>query len=286
MNAKTNAPLLVLLLSLAGIVACSPDQRPAGNVAANPEPAEEPRPPTENPAEPQWGHLSGRIVYDGEPPEPIMIPIKAEANLFGPTMEANDLIVSSDNRGIANVVVYLHLRSSESIDVHPEYAAKADNKVELISENGRYHPHILLLRTSQTLIFKNKDSTGHDPQAGLLSNPANFLLLGVSRFASEERTPRPIGCSIHPWMKSYLVLKHHPYMAKTDEDGRFEIRNLPVGEHTFQLWHEKAGYLKQACFGERIANEKGRLTIDIQPGENELGTAELQPAVFEADDQK
>jgi uncharacterized surface anchored protein len=31
----------------------------------------------------------------------------------------------------------------------------------------------------------------------------------------------------------------------TDEHGRFEIPELPPGEYTFKVWHEKAGYINR-----------------------------------------
>ena len=35
-------------------------------------------------------------------------------------------------------------------------------------------------------------------------------------------------------------------MAVTDKDGKFELKNLPAGEWTIRVWHEKPGYIKQA----------------------------------------
>ena len=50
-----------------------------------------------------------------------------------------------------------------------------------------------------------------------------------------------IVCDLHPWMKSYLIVKDHPYVAITDEKGAFKIDGVPPGEYTVKCWHEKLG---------------------------------------------
>lgn len=71
-------------------------------------------------------------------------------------------------------------------------------------------------------------------------------------------------------------------MAKTDEEGRFHIENLPVGERTFQIWHERGGSLRKLSFDGESKAQMGKknprkLTITIQEGENDLGTAKITP---------
>ncbi len=90
-----------------------------------------------------------------------------------------------------------------------------------------------------------------------------------------------MACSIHPWMNGYLVLRGNPYMAKSDEDGRLTITNLPAGEHVFQVWHERCGYLRDVRFGPLATDARGRLTITIREGENNLGELLVSPTLFE-----
>ena len=51
----------------------------------------------------------------------------------------------------------------------------------------------------------------------------------------------PIKCNQHPWMKMYLNVVHTPWFAVTDENGKFDIKNLPPGEYTLAAVHEKSG---------------------------------------------
>lgn len=91
----------------------------------------------------------------------------------------------------------------------------------------------------------------------------------------------PVKCNIHPWMKAYVVLRSSPYMAKTDQDGRFTIKNLPAGKHVFRVWHERAGYVKNVQLGDHKIDSKGRLEVTIRTGSNPLSTATLPPETFE-----
>jgi hypothetical protein len=57
--------------------------------------------------------------------------------------------------------------------------------------------------------------------------------------------PLKVTCDIHSWMNAYWVVTDHPYAAVSDADGKFKIENLPAGEHTFRVWHERQGYLNR-----------------------------------------
>ena len=46
-------------------------------------------------------------------------------------------------------------------------------------------------------------------------------------------------------MRAYWLIIDHPYAALTDKDGKFQIDNLPVGEHNFRIWHERIGDIKK-----------------------------------------
>ena len=74
-------------------------------------------------------------------------------------------------------------------------------------------------------------------------------------------------------MKGWLVVPPTPYAAVSGDDGKFEIKNLPVGtELEFQAWQEKKGYLDKATINGKDAGwTKGRFKITIKPGDNDLG---------------
>jgi hypothetical protein len=50
---------------------------------------------------------------------------------------------------------------------------------------------------------------------------------------------------VHPWMKGYIAVFHHPFFAITGEDGTFDLKNVPPDDYVIQAWHEKYGVLTQ-----------------------------------------
>jgi hypothetical protein len=120
--------------------------------------------------EPSWGHLSGRFLFDGKPPEPRTIPVTSDKKAFGPTVKGESLLVHPKSRGLANVVVYICPKQGETLPVHPSYAKTAEAKVKLAMSKGRFEPHVLLLRTSQTMVQENDDPVPHQAKIHFFDN--------------------------------------------------------------------------------------------------------------------
>ena len=57
-----------------------------------------------------------------------------------------------------------------------------------------------------------------------------------------DKQPIAISCNIHPWMKGYMCVFDHPYFAVTDDDGNFEIKNVPAGKLQMVIWQEDMGF--------------------------------------------
>jgi len=98
------------------------------------------------------------------------------------------------------------------------------------------------------------------------------------KFTKEDRSPSAVACNIHPWESGWLLIRDNPYMAVSSNHGKLQIKNLPVGTHTFVLWHELAGFIKEAK-RKGVAQEfkSGRVTVEIKPGDNDLGEFVIKP---------
>jgi hypothetical protein len=42
-------------------------------------------------------------------------------------------------------------------------------------------------------------------------------------------------------MHAYIGVVEHPYFAVTGPDGSFELSNVPPGDYTVAVWHERLG---------------------------------------------
>jgi hypothetical protein len=257
---------------------------PAAKASAKPVNA----PKSETKANAEWGDLVGRFVFDGPIPlqEPISINKDVEfCSKHNPVDET--LVVDRENRGIANVVVRLETKSGDApLVVHDSYRESESARVALDNRGCRFSPRICVLRTTQTLVISNNDEVSHNTAAYLDRNdPFNEVTaVGQSterRIERPERVPVKVACSIHPWMSGWLVVSDHPYAAVTDATGRFRIKNVPTGERTFQVWQEKAGWIARGLRdGRPVEWKRGRVTVTIKPGDNDLGEIHLTADVF------
>lgn len=237
-----------------------------------------------------WGHLSGRFVFDGNAPKPKQIKVDKDEEACGNCgLIDESLLVDAKSNGLQNVVVYLYLKRGETIDSHPAYKETEKQDVILTNKCCRFEPHVVLLRTSQQLVAKAADPIASNVKIDSIYNPAinETIPSGTTRqfkdgFTREERVPIPISCPVHSWEKGWLVVRDNPYMAVSDFNGYFEILNLPVGEWTFQFWHEEAGYVDDVDLaGKPTTWRRGRGSFEIKPGQNDLGEIKVKPEAFE-----
>ena len=236
----------------------------------------------------QWGDLSGQFIYDGEAPKANAVVVTKDQEVCSKTPLADEaLTVNPTNKGVSGIVLFLDVaRGKKAPTPHPDYEASKDAEIRIDNLSCRYEPHVALLRTSQTLVVGNKDSVGHNTKVDTVKNvPINPIIPAgqdiKQKFPQEERLPTKISCSIHPWMNAIIVIKDTPYMAATDADGKFAIKNLPVGKWTFQVWQEKAGYIDSATVaGKKEKWSKGKFELEIKAGENSMGEIKLDPATF------
>jgi plastocyanin len=236
----------------------------------------------------EWGDLTVTFLYDGDAPKADPLKITRD-NEFCAKFKVVDesLVVNPKNKGLANVIGFLYVaRGGTKPPVHPSFAATADAKVKFDNDHCRFAPHVLPVRTSQTLVIGNSDAIGHNAKVDTFKNPPfNYTIPANGelehRFEVEEQRPTRVSCSIHPWMSAWLLIRDNPYMAASDENGKLTVKNLPVGTWTFQFWQERAGYVSQGTQnGKKLAWPKGRVDVEIKPGANSLGEIRLPPTLF------
>lgn len=225
----------------------------------------------------EWGNLKGRFVYTGNPPTPTALNINKDQEVCGRHNLVNEGLVVSSDGGLANVVVFL---ITKKVPVHADFEATAGDQVTFDNEHCRFEPHILPLRLTQTLVLHNSDPVGHNSKFEPLGDtPANPILGPKAsfkyRFAKVQNAPVTIACSIHPWMKGYVLPRDNPYVAVSKPDGTFLLKNLPAGNLEFQVWQETAGAL-----AAKADWKKGRFKFKIEAGDNDLGEIQVDAGLF------
>lgn len=220
----------------------------------------------------EWGTIQGRIVYGGDAPEPVILDIERDADVCGKTgLVDESLVVNRENRGLRNVAIWLE--SKDAVRVHPDLKPFGSEAPVLDNRGCRFEPRMLAVRTGQTLLLKNSDPIAHNAAVYVRRSTPFSEVIPQNKplektFVKAETLPTRVDCSIHPWMKAWLIISDHPYVAITDADGRFTIPRIPAGEWKFRFWHERGGYLSSLHQGETLTPlTKGTWTLLIRDGE-------------------
>jgi len=227
-------PFAVLTLGVLPALACGGSSEPT------PAPAATAAAPAAAPAAPAAGAttLSGKVSYEGAVPAPEKVKTSADPKCQAMHPQGLDKkVVDVNNGGLANVFVWL------KSGVTGSYPAPATD-VNLDQKGCEYHPHIIAVQTGQTLNIKNDDDTLHNIHPRPTTNKE--FNVGQARQGMESKHTFdkqeimiPVGCDVHPWMRSYISVVNHPFFAVTKEDGTFEIKNVPPGEYEVEVIHEK-----------------------------------------------
>ncbi|QEG36984.1 cupredoxin domain-containing protein [Bythopirellula goksoeyrii] len=220
-----------------------------------------------------WGSLKGKFVVDGSVGDPAAINVNKDTEYCGKHDLVDETIVVGEGGELANVVVYIYTKRGQSLDVHPDYEATASEPVVLDNKGCRFEPHVIAIRTNQPFEIRNDDAgIGHNTNASFVANPGfNEMVTNdkpiTKTLQKAEPVPAPVACNVHPWMKAHAVVREDPYVAISDENGEFEIVNIPAGEHEFIFWHEAKGNMRDMKLSDGKTDRKGRAKLKIASGE-------------------
>jgi hypothetical protein len=194
------------------------------------------------------GTLQGQVVFQGSPPQLDLIVkagspetlVKNSAVCAAVDIPNEKLIVGAD-RGVQNVFVYLPKAPKGFQEPVPQEAVLFDQR------GCRFFPHVLIMRTGQTVKILSDDPILHNTHTypkrttGFNQGIGAGNRMGVPMvYRKPEKSPVEVKCDFHSWMRAYHLPLDHPFAAVTNADGTFEIKNLPAGTHKFRVWHEGA----------------------------------------------
>jgi hypothetical protein len=68
-------------------------------------------------------------------------------------------------------------------------------------------------------------------------------------------------CGFHAYMESWGLAMENPYYAMTDQDGRFEIGDIPPGTYKMLIWHPYLSGTKEQTI---TIQPKSQVKVDIK----------------------
>jgi plastocyanin len=186
------------------------------------------------------GVITGTITYDGPPPASRPLAMDSDPKCVPLAGAVSERLLVGQGSGLQNVFVWVKDGLGQRTYAVPSTPVMLDQK------GCQYLPHVLGVQVGQTVKVANSDAAMHNvhsmPKTNRefnFSQPTNVP--PVDRVFTQAEIGLPLKCDVHGWMSAYVNVVPHPFFAVTGADGRFEIKGLPAGSFTIELWHETLG---------------------------------------------
>ncbi len=136
---------------------------------------------------------------------------------------------------IANVVVYLEGTGLENTE-------KGSKVAVLDQREATFVPHVLPIVKGTQVRIVNRDKTYHNVFS--LSKVKKF---NIGRRPTGEEVPVgfdksgevQVFCDIHSNMSAIILVLDNPMFVQPNEEGVFELKDVPAGQYTVKAWHER-----------------------------------------------
>ena len=183
------------------------------------------------------------------------------ATLPAPAAEFFCTINSSKGDPVADTVVSL-----VPLDA-PATPVAANAQVEIAQQGQEFVPFVTVVQAGTKVVFPNRDTVQHHVYS--LSKPKKFELPLYNPNQAESlvfEVPGlvTLGCNIHDWMISHLVIVPTPWFAKSDTQGSVKL-TAPAGRYRLEIWHSRsAAVTKEITLADNAA-AKENITLALKP---------------------
>jgi hypothetical protein len=152
----------------------------------------------------------------------------------------SEILLVGPGNGLQNAFVYVKDGLGNRTFQAPQTPVVLDQK------GCRYFPHVFGIQVGQPFMIVNNDPTLHNVHAvPKVNNEFNFgqPLKGMktTRKFDKPEVMVPFKCDVHGWMSAFGGVLSHPFFAVSKADGSYEIKGLPEGTYTIEVWHERLG---------------------------------------------
>lgn len=192
------------------------------------------------------GAIKGRVRIAGKIPGNPIIRMRADpmcSKIYGGTRTVQEMFAATIEGHLANVFVVVE-------GAFPQAPTAPSTPVVIDQQACLYVPRMVGVRVGQLLEVKNSDDLLHNIHTSSsrgneynISQPKAGM---VNQFRLKEERMLRLRCDVHGWMTAWVGVVSHPYFAVTAQDGTFEIRNVPAGARSVEIWHEQLGVQKKS----------------------------------------
>ncbi len=220
------------------------------------------------------GSVSGKVSFTGTPPEPMTFAFskfpnekfcsQADSDGKGNRLRHD---VRVNNGGLADAIVYIE-KIEKGKAFKPSGTDVSIETCRFLVQGGPSKAVGVVAKKTE-LRVTNTDADPSDPKSatGVLHNPHAYDMKGQqsttlfnkpipTKGAVLKEMVKPIWlkkdesfmkmeCDQHNYMNVWFLPVSNPYYAIVNDDGSFEIGDVPPGKYTLKAWHPKLGFQKQ-----------------------------------------
>ena len=136
---------------------------------------------------------------------------------------------------LANTVIHLERMAASGPAGTPVVA-------QISMQDRQFAPRVEVVPLGSRVDFPNQDPFSHNVFSSTSIGAFDLGLYGRGRkegWTFQRPGVHAVYCNIHPRMAAYVVAVATPWYAKAGADGRFTLPNVPPGEYTMHVWHER-----------------------------------------------
>ena len=143
-------------------------------------------------------------------------------------------VYDQDQQPLLNAVVWLKpLDKTQAIE-------PSETPFIMMQKDRQFIPHILVVPQNAKVEFPNADSIMHHVYSFSKTKAFELKLYREqpqNSIVFEQTGVVELGCNIHDWMLSFIVVIDSPIYAVTNESGQVSF-NIEQGKYTLSIWHE------------------------------------------------
>lgn len=210
--------------------------------------------------------LVGRLTFDGQVPKPVMRDVTSDQNVAGRDPRIWEGLNIGKNKGLKESLLVVNgVLEGKALAAEPALT---------YAQGAFILPRIAIFgwKEGTKLEFENKDPILHSWQVyfkgEVKDNRAHPSKMPNVMFDVSDPGLYELRCAPHAWERAFRWAVPHPYFARTDEEGQFEIADLPEGDYTVDIWSEG---LRVKRIWMPVHDDK--ITLERSFGSDDLGKA-------------
>jgi plastocyanin len=151
-----------------------------------------------------------------------------------PAAEHVVTLANAKGKPVADAVVSLY-----PLDAPVPPAAAPAAEISVAQRDGEFVPLVVAVRAGASVRFPNEDKIQHHVYSLSAAKSFDLPLHGGASAPAvllDQAGVVSVGCNIHDWMRSYVVVLDTPWFALSSADGVARL-SAPAGRYRREIWH-------------------------------------------------